>query len=80
MLLWITAQLSEYHSGFNVFQYLTLRTILAGLTALVISISIGPIFISLLRRLQIGQNIRPDGPKSHLLLYSVQFAVFVIRK
>ncbi|MEC9248244.1 MAG: phospho-N-acetylmuramoyl-pentapeptide-transferase [Pseudomonadota bacterium] len=66
MLLWITAQLSEYHSGFNVFQYLTLRTILAGLTALVISISIGPIFISLLRRLQIGQNIRADGPKSHL--------------
>ena len=66
MLLWITAQLSEYHSGFNVFQYLTLRTILAGLTALVISISIGPIFIALLRRLQIGQNIRADGPKSHL--------------
>jgi len=66
MLLWIAAQLSEYHSGFNVFQYLTLRTILAVLTALAISISIGPIFIALLRRLQIGQNIRADGPKTHL--------------
>ena len=62
MILWLATYLSEYQSGFNVFQYLTLRTILAVITALAISICIGPYFISLFRKLQIGQNIRADGP------------------
>ena len=66
MILWLTTYLSEYQSGFNVFQYLTLRTILAVITALAISICIGPYFISLFRKLQIGQNIRADGPQTHL--------------
>ena len=66
MILWLATYLSEYQSGFNVFQYLTLRTILAVITALAISICIGPYFISLLRKLQIGQNIRADGPSTHL--------------
>ena len=66
MILWLATYLSEYQSGFNVFQYLTLRTILAVITALAISICIGPYCISLLRKLQIGQNIRADGPSTHL--------------
>ena len=41
MILWLATYLSEYQSGFNVFQYLTLRTILAVITALAISICIG---------------------------------------
>ena len=65
MFLLIAGWLAEYYSGFNVFQYLTLRTILAVITALAISIYFGPFFIAYLQRSQIGQNIRAEGPKSH---------------
>ncbi|HHW78789.1 MAG TPA: phospho-N-acetylmuramoyl-pentapeptide-transferase [Xanthomonadaceae bacterium] len=53
------------YSGFNVFQYLTLRGILGVLTALLISLIVGPVMIQRLSRYQIGQQIREDGPKSH---------------
>jgi len=66
MLLWLAEFLVRYHSGFNVFQYITMRTILAALTALFISLLIGPTLISYLGRYQIGQTIRSDGPQSHL--------------
>ena len=58
--------LTEYHSGFGVIRYLTLRTILGVLTALFIALIIGPKMIHYLGKFQIGQSIREDGPQSHL--------------
>lgn len=66
MLPLIAEFLSEYYSGFAVFQYLTLRGIFGVLTALLISLCVGPYFINKLRSNQIGQAIRDDGPQSHL--------------
>jgi phospho-N-acetylmuramoyl-pentapeptide-transferase len=66
MLVYLTDYLSQYHSGFNVFQYLTLRAILGVLTALLISFLIGPEMIRRLNRYQIGQIVRNDGPETHL--------------
>ena len=65
MLLWLTQYLSEYVSGFGVFQYLTLRTMVSVVTALAVSLLIGPPMISWLTRSQIGQQVRDDGPASH---------------
>lgn len=67
MLLWLTEFLADYYSGFNVFQYITLRTILGVLTSLLIALLIGPFLINCLNEYQIGQNIRDDGPASHLV-------------
>ena len=67
MLLYLADYLSQYHSGFNVFQYLTLRAILGVLTALIISFVVGPEMIRRLGRYQIGQSVRSDGPESHLV-------------
>ena len=66
MLLYLAHHLAEWHSGFRVFSYLTLRAILAALTALAISFVIGPWMIRTLSDRQIGQRVRDDGPKSHL--------------
>jgi phospho-N-acetylmuramoyl-pentapeptide-transferase len=66
VLYWLTQQLTEFHSGFNVFSYLTFRAILATVSALAISLIIGPSMIARLTRHQIGQVVRDDGPKSHL--------------
>jgi phospho-N-acetylmuramoyl-pentapeptide-transferase len=52
--------------AFNVFRYITFRSIFAILTALIISMVVGAWFIRKLRELQIGQFIREDGPQSHL--------------
>ena len=65
MLLYITEFLEQYYSGFNVFQYLTLRTILGALTALLISFLVGPWMIRHLSFRQIGQQVRTDGPETH---------------
>ena len=65
MLVYLADYLSQYHSGFNVFQYLTLRTILGVLTALMISFLVGPWMIRHLSFRQIGQQVRDDGPESH---------------
>lgn len=51
---------------FNVFKYITFRTIMATLTALMISFLLGRLLIDYLREFQIGQMVREDGPKSHL--------------
>ena len=67
MLLYLAEYLSQYHSGFNVFQYLTLRAILGVLTALLLSFIVGPEMIRRLGRYQIGQSVRDDGPQSHLV-------------
>ena len=55
MLLILAEWLAKYHSGFDVFRYLTLRTILGVLTALFIALMIGPKMIHYLAKFQIGQ-------------------------
>ncbi|WP_415883641.1 phospho-N-acetylmuramoyl-pentapeptide-transferase [Neptuniibacter sp. QD72_48] len=66
MLPLLAEFLSEYYSGFAVFQYLTLRGILGVLTALLIALWVGPHMINKLRSNQIGQAVRDDGPQTHL--------------
>jgi phospho-N-acetylmuramoyl-pentapeptide-transferase len=69
MLLYLSEYLARSYSwasGFHVFQYLTLRGILAAMTALAIAMVIGPRMISVLSHYQIGQRVRTDGPQSHL--------------
>ena len=66
MLLELTEFLSGLYGPFGVFQYLTFRAILGVLTALVISLLVGPYMIRRLGELQIGQTVRDDGPQSHL--------------
>src|ERR1700752_3619530 len=66
MLLLLAEYLTHYQSKFNVFSYLTLRAILAVITALAIALLVGPWLIERLTRHQIGQRVRDDGPQSHL--------------
>lgn len=66
MLLWLSQYLAIFYHGFHVFQYLTLRAILSTLTALSISLWVGPAMIRRLVHYQIGQTVRSDGPQSHL--------------
>jgi len=65
MLFALFELLAEHYSFFNVFQYLTLRAICAVLTALTISLMVGPVMIRKLRYHQIGQTVRQDGPPTH---------------
>ena len=51
--------------GFDVLRYLTVRTIGGTLTALIISILLGPVIINFLKSMQFEQYVREDGPKSH---------------
>ncbi|MDH4056452.1 MAG: phospho-N-acetylmuramoyl-pentapeptide-transferase, partial [Gammaproteobacteria bacterium] len=67
MLLYLTEYLARFESGFNVFNYLTMRAILGALTALVISFIVGPKMIKSLSINQLGQPVRDDGPETHLL-------------
>jgi phospho-N-acetylmuramoyl-pentapeptide-transferase len=67
VLIYLTEYLSQYISGFSVFQYTTLRTIMSILTALLISFLIGPKVIRWLTRLKVGQAVRLDGPQTHLV-------------
>jgi phospho-N-acetylmuramoyl-pentapeptide-transferase len=53
-------------SAFNVFRYITFRTIYAVLTAFLISFLLGPWVIRKLSQMQVGQYIREDGPQTHL--------------
>jgi phospho-N-acetylmuramoyl-pentapeptide-transferase len=65
MLYWLFRQLAAVDTFFNVFAYITLRTVLAALTAMLVSLVLGPWFINRLVRQQIGQPIRKVGPESH---------------
>ncbi len=65
MLLELSLWLKPYISGFNLFSYVTLRAILAALTALIVSWAVGPWMIRKLSTYKVGQSIRDDGPKSH---------------
>ena len=67
MLMWLSEQLLFLDPGFGVFQYLTLRAILAACSAMLISMLVGPFVITRLNDLQIGQTIRSEGPESHLV-------------
>jgi phospho-N-acetylmuramoyl-pentapeptide-transferase len=65
MLLWVANWLQQWDSGFAVFHYVTLRTILGVLTALFMALLLGPGMIERLAYHQIGQHVRTDGPASH---------------
>jgi len=65
MLFHLAQYLQEFYSGFNVFNYLTLRAILGVLTALLISFIVGPGMIRKLSQYNISQTVRDDGPESH---------------
>ncbi|MHB1186170.1 phospho-N-acetylmuramoyl-pentapeptide-transferase [Thiobacillus sp.] len=67
MLLWLFQQLGQDIRAFNVFNYLTLRAVMAALTALTISFIVGPAVIRKLTALKIGQSVRSDGPQTHLV-------------
>ncbi|MDH3628391.1 MAG: phospho-N-acetylmuramoyl-pentapeptide-transferase [Acidobacteriota bacterium] len=57
--------LHTWFGAFNVFRYITFRTAMATLTALLVSLILGPTLIRKLRQFQIGQEIREEGPSSH---------------
>jgi len=65
MIFHLLYPLHVTYSFFNVFRYITFRTIYAAITALVICFIVGPWLIRKLQELQIGQTIREDGPDSH---------------
>lgn len=67
MLLAFFQWLAQDIRVFNVFGYITLRTMLAALTALAISFIIGPMMIRKLTVYKIGQSVRDDGPQTHLV-------------
>jgi phospho-N-acetylmuramoyl-pentapeptide-transferase len=66
MFLYLTSWLEQLHSGFSAFHSLTLRGICSALTALLISLLVGPPMIRWLSSYKIGQSVRNDGPQSHL--------------
>jgi phospho-N-acetylmuramoyl-pentapeptide-transferase len=88
MLYHLLYSLHGQISFFNVFRYITLRTIYSTLTALLITFLLGPYVIGLLTRYQVGQHIRKEGPHSHfskegtptmggvLILFAVLIATF----
>lgn len=66
MLYHFLYPLSEQISVFNVFRYITFRSLGAAVTALLLSLFLGPLFIGWLKRLQMGQVVRAEGPQTHL--------------
>lgn len=66
MLLWLTHLLRAHFHVLRVFDYLSFRSIISALTALLIALLFSPKLIRRLREAQIGQSIRQDGPQSHL--------------
>jgi len=67
MLIYLTEYLSQFESGFSVFNYITMRTIMSVLTALTLSFMIGPAVIRKLIEMKVGQAVRLDGPQTHLV-------------
>jgi phospho-N-acetylmuramoyl-pentapeptide-transferase len=65
MLVWLAEYLQQYISGFNVVSYISVRATIALLTALIVSLWIGPTVIRRLQLLKFGQEVRHDGPESH---------------
>jgi phospho-N-acetylmuramoyl-pentapeptide-transferase len=67
MLLELAQWLAQDIRGFSVFNYLTLRAVLAAMTALLIGLLFGPMVIRMLTRMKVGQAVRSDGPQTHLV-------------
>jgi phospho-N-acetylmuramoyl-pentapeptide-transferase len=65
MLYHLLFPLHDFISVLNVTRYITFRTAAASITAMVISLVVGPILIRRLKQFQFGQVIRPEGPASH---------------
>ncbi len=65
MLFYLFHQLADYIGALNVVKYITFRAMAALLSALGLSLILGPWFIRKLKSKQIGQQVRDDGPKSH---------------
>jgi len=66
MLYELLVPLAKYHTAFNVFRYITFRTAMATVTALVISFILGPWLINRLRQMQHGESsVREDTPERH---------------
>lgn len=90
MLYALLYPLHTTYSAFNVFRYITFRTLLAAITALIVSFLLGPWLIARLTALQVGQQIRPDGPATHqrkagtptmggaLILFSLTLATLLL--
>jgi phospho-N-acetylmuramoyl-pentapeptide-transferase len=66
MLYYLLYPLREAVSGLNLFRYITFRSAWAAITALLISFVVGPYIIRKLQEKQVGEEIRDDGPKTHL--------------
>ena len=67
MLLELAQWLAKDYRAFNVFNYITLRAVLATLTALAVALIAGPFVIRKLTAYKIGQSVRDDGPQTHLI-------------
>ena len=67
MLLELLRSIAQSHSDFGVFNYLTLRALLACLTAFAIGLALGPAMIARLKLMHFGQAVRTNGPKTHLV-------------
>ena len=65
MLLYLTEYLAKFDSGFFVFNYITIRAILGALTALILSLVLGPKMIAKFHAIQLNQPVRDDGPETH---------------
>ncbi|MCI5763238.1 phospho-N-acetylmuramoyl-pentapeptide-transferase [Actinobacillus porcinus] len=65
MLVWLASYLEQYLSSFHVISYLTVRAVLSLMTALLLSLWIGPKMIKRLQIFKFGQEVRNDGPESH---------------
>lgn len=66
MLYWLSINFLQHHHALRVMQYLTFRSIGAAVTALCLTLWLCPGVIARLKRLQIGQHVRSDGPQTHL--------------
>lgn len=66
MLFWLASFLEQYHHGFSVIHYISTRAIFAALTAFFLGLFVGPATIRTLARYKVGQNVRNDGPQTHL--------------
>ena len=66
MLYWLLYPMAGRFPILNVFRYITFRTAMSAVTALAVALVLGPAMIRYLRRAQIGQSIRAEGPKTHL--------------
>lgn len=66
MLYYWLYPLSKVFPAFNVFRYITFRTAMAAVTALLLALALGGPMVRLLKRRQIGQSVRADGPQTHL--------------